>query len=152
MLYPKQTGKPILQATKTKLKFYDGSVAHVLREYNANCKYKVKLYHLNFKVTHRDQHPLLSGAMCQELGLIKMDVVHTVQSTDIIDQYRDVFKGLGCLEKEYHIKLDPAVSHSQQPSRRVPVALKGQLKEKLDDLTKKALYNQLQSIQHGSTT
>ena len=25
-----QTGKPILQASKTKLKFYDGSVAHVL--------------------------------------------------------------------------------------------------------------------------
>ena len=37
-----QTDKPILQASKTKLKFYDGSVAHVLGEYNAKCKYKKK--------------------------------------------------------------------------------------------------------------
>ena len=48
--------------------------------------------------------------------------------------------------------MDPAVSPSQQAPRHVPVALKKQLKEKLDDLTKKALYNQLQSIQHGSAT
>ena len=132
-----------------KLKFYDGSVAYVLGEYNANCKYKEKLYHLNFKVIHGDRRPLLSGATCQELGLIKLDVVHAVQSTDIIDQYRDVFEGLVCLEKEYHIELDPAVSPSQQPPRRVPVTIKGQLKEKLQ---KKALYNQLQSIQHESAT
>ena len=130
MLYP--TNRQANPAGyKNKLKFYNGSVAHVLGEYNANCKYKEKLYHLNFKVIHGDQRPLLSGATCQELGLIKLDVVHAVQSTDIIDQYRDVFEGLGCLEKEYHIELDPAVSPSQQPPRRVPVALKGQLKEKL---------------------
>ena len=78
-----------------------------------------------------------------------MDIVNAVQSPDIIDQYRDVFEGLGCLEKEYHIEMDPAVSPSQQAPRRVPVALKEQLKEKLQ---KKALYNQLQSIQHGSAT
>ena len=54
-----------------------------------------------------------------------------VQSPDIIDQYRDVFEGLGCLEKEYHIEMDPALSPSQQAPKRVPVALKEQLKEKL---------------------
>ena len=67
-----------------------------------------------------------------------MDIVNAVQSPDI-NQYRDVFEGLGCLEKEYHIEMDPAVSPSQQAPRRVPVALKELLKEKLDDLTKKGI-------------
>ena len=90
-----------------------------------------KIYHLGFKVIHGDQRPLLYGAMCQELGLIKMDIVNAVQSPDIIDQYRDVFECLGFLDKEYHIEMDPAVSPSQQAPRRVPVALKEQIKEKL---------------------
>ena len=60
-------------------------------------------------------------------------------SPDIIDQYRDVFEGLGCLEKEYHIEMEPAVSPSQQAPKRVPVALKEQLKEKFDDLTIKGI-------------
>ena len=51
-----------------------------------------KIYHLGFKVIHGDQRPLLSGATCQELGLIKMDIVNAVQSSDIIDQYKDVFE------------------------------------------------------------
>ena len=68
-----------------------------------------------------------------------MDIVNAVQSPDIIDQYRDVFEGLGCLGKEYHIEMEPAVSPSQQAPKRVPVALKEQLKEKLDDFTIKGI-------------
>ena len=83
-----------------------------------------KIYHRGIKVIHGDQHPLLSGATCQELGFIKMDIVNAMQSSHIIDQYKDVFEGLGCLEKEYHIEMDPAVSPSQQAPIGVPVALK----------------------------
>ena len=136
--YVQQIGNPVLQATRTKLKFYDGSLVHILGEYNAKCKHKGNLYQLNFKVIEDDQRPLLSGITCQELGLIKLDMVNAVQTTEIIDQYRDVFEGLGCLEGEYHIELDPKITLLQQAPRRVPVALKEQLK-KLDDLTRQGI-------------
>ena len=57
----------------------------------------------------------------------------------MIDQYKDVFEGLGCLEGDYHIELDPSVSPVQHVPRRVPVALKEQLKIKLDSLVSQGI-------------
>ena len=75
---------------------------------------------------------MLLGRTCQTLGLIKIDTVNAAQLTDLIDQYKDVFEGLGCLDGDYHIELDPSVPPVQHIPRRVPVALKEQLKVKLD--------------------
>lgn len=129
-----QNGKPVLQPTSTKLKFYDGSLVTALGEYRAQCVYKGKSYNLDFKVIQGDQRPLLSGKTCQALGMIKIDTVNATQPIDLIDQYKDVFEGLGCLEGDYHIELDPTVLPVQHVPRRVPVALKEQLKIKLDSL------------------
>jgi len=62
---------------------------------------------------------------------------------DLIKQYPDVFQGFGCLDGDYHIELDPSVSPVQHVPRRVPVALKQQLKEKLDSL---AVQGVIQSV------
>lgn len=130
-----QNGEPTLQPSSTRLKFYNGSLVPALGEYTAQCKYGDKTYTLDFKVMHGDQRPLLSGATCEALGVIKIDPVHqATQAMDLVDQYADVFEGLGCLEGEYHIEVDPSVSPVQHVPRRVPVALKQQLKEKLDNL------------------
>ena len=129
-----QNNSPTLQPTSTKLKFYDGSLVTTLGEYKAHCVYREKLYNLDFKVIHGDQRPLLSGKTCQALGMIKIDTVNVTQPVDLIDQYKDVFEGLGCLEGDYHIELDPSVSPVQHVPRRIPVALKEQLKVKLDSL------------------
>ena len=45
-------------------------------------------------------------------------------SEKIMERYADVFQGLGCLDGDYHIKIDPAVSPVVHPPRRVPFALK----------------------------
>lgn len=82
------------------------------------------------------QKPLLSGTMCEKLGLITINTVNSIEDTDdpIIVQFRDVFQGLGCLEGDYHIEVDPSVKPVQHLPRRVPLALKGRLKAKIDDL------------------
>jgi len=130
-----QNGEPILQPSSTRLKFYDGSLVLALGEYTATCRYGNKTHTLNFKVIYGDQRPLLSGVTCEALGMIKIDPVHhTTQESNLIEQYADVFEGLGCLEGEYHIELDPSVLPVQYVPRRVPVALKQQLKVKLGSL------------------
>ena len=129
-----QNDSPTLRPTSTKLKFYDGSLVTTLGEYKAHCVYREKPYNLDFKVIHGNQRPLLSGKTCQALGMIKIDTVNATQPVDLIDQYKDVFEGLGCLEGDYHIELDSSVSPVQHVPRRIPVALKEQLKVKLDSL------------------
>jgi len=64
---------------------------------------------------------------------------------DLIEQYADVFQGLGCLDGDYHIELDPSVSPVQHVPRRVPVALKQQLKEKLDSLAAQGIIQSVSS-------
>ena len=46
----------------------------------------------------------------------------------IMDQYKDVFTGLGCFEREYDIKVDEAEPPVVHAPRKVPYALKDKLK------------------------
>ena len=102
---------------------------------------------------HEDQRSLLSGATCQELAwLIKMSVVNVAQSIEISNQYRDIFEGLGCLKKEYHIKMHPKVCHPHKAPKLVSMPLNVQLK---DYLPKKGVVQPCSyraSSMHGSVT
>ena len=60
-----------------------------------------------------------------------------VTKDELIRQYPQVFgDGVGCLEGEYHIRVDQQQSPVQHPPRKVPVALRDRLKASLDDLEK----------------
>ena len=53
----------------------------------------------------------------------------------IIKKYPQVFsEGVGRLESEYHIRLNDQMGPVQHAPRRVPVALREQLKETLEEL------------------
>ena len=79
-----------------------------------------------------------------ELGLITVYTVCNVTSNTLIEQYNDVFKGLGCLGNEYHIDVDKSVIPVQHVPRRVPVAMKELLKQKLADLTKQGIITKVE--------
>ena len=56
----------------------------------------------------------------------------------LMKQFPEVFaEDVGQLEGEYHIKVDPSVSPVQHPPRRVPVAVREQLKSELERLTER---------------
>ncbi|KAL9953715.1 hypothetical protein ACROYT_G041171 [Oculina patagonica] len=58
--------------------------------------------------------------------------LHQADTPDILQEYSDLFQGLGCLPGEHAIKINPAVTPVVHPPRKVPVALKGKIKEELD--------------------
>ena len=78
------------------------------------------------------------------LGLITVHTVHNVKSTKLVEQYNNVFKGLGCLGDEYHIEEDKSVVPVQHVPRRVPVAMKERLKQKLSELTKQGIITKVE--------
>ena len=44
---------------------------------------------------------------------------------------------MGCLEREYHIEVDPTVTSVINPSRIIPAALRSRVKEEFDDMERK---------------
>lgn len=117
------------------------------------CQYRDKLYQVRFYIVDHNVPAVLSAATCTEMGLVSQ--IHTATSTSPKDQQTDTtssassvkhtetkinqtttseysysLQGIGCLPREHSIKIDP-VFH---PPRKVPVALKGKIKEELDHM------------------
>ena len=57
----------------------------------------------------------------------------------VLEEYSDVFSGIGCFEGSYHITVDPKASPVVHPPRRVLVTLQQPLKEELDSLVAKGI-------------
>jgi len=138
------TKSPPLQPEASQLKCYDNSIINTLGQCTLECNYQGKTYKLCFKVIDGDQKPLLSGTTCTELGLITVHAVCNVESTKLIELYDDVFKGLGCLGDEYHIDIDKSIPPVQHVPRRVPVAMKEPLRQKLTELTEQGVIKKVE--------
>ena len=90
--------------------------------------------------------PVLNWGLSQLMTVIEqLHQIHTVSirppgvnvttgMTDLLDEYKYVFRGLGDLPDEYHIVTDDAVPPVVHPPRHVPVALRDQIKEKLNKM------------------
>ena len=52
------------------------------------------------------------------------------------EEFGDVFKGQGCMERKLHLEIDKTVTPVINPPRRVPFALKEKLKSEIDRLEK----------------
>ena len=147
-----------LKKTSAASKMYKGSNIYPFGKCTLRCiKGEVsKDVHL-FDV---DKHvrPLLGAQTCQELYFIKVMVSdstcpETVRSVNdqlqtspsvlnkewILKEYSDVFEGLGCMDRLYHMEVDETVRPVVHPPRKVPVALRDRLKEELDKLVKEGI-------------
>ena len=140
------TTTPPLQSETSQLRCYDNSVINTSGQCTLQCTYQGNIYLLLFKVIDGDQKPVLSGSTCMDLGLITVHTVCNVtdKSKQFIEQYSDVFEGLGCMGDAYHIDLDTTIRPVQHVLRRVPVAMKEPLKHKLAELTKQGIITAVQ--------
>ena len=87
--------------------------------------------------------PLLGLESCLDLELITLNnkveqiglTVNEVQEKfTLLNEFHDVLKGLGCVEREYNIKLKANSHLTIQPQRNAPLRLIDKLKETLNDL------------------
>ena len=148
---------PKLTPSTASLRMYNDSKLKSLGEYHFSCRLRNQTHDLKFQVVDTKQHPLLCADTCQSLGLIELktvdmeDNVDTVnailknhveernQYDDIIKEYHDVFEGLGCLPGKYHIGIYPNAQPVQHYPRKVPLALKSELKKKVGELVDKGI-------------
>lgn len=88
---------------------------------------------------------MLSGSTCQALDLITVNKISSIQDSEdsLIIQYEDVCQGMGYLPRYYHNEVDPTVPPVQLLPRRVPLPLKDQLKEKIEELEHRGVIKQV---------
>ena len=63
---------------------------------------------------------------------------------DLIARYPECFDGIGKLKGEYHITLDPAVPPVVHPPRKVPISMKDEIKDELDNMVKNDIIAKIQ--------
>ena len=99
-----------------------------------------------FDVTFRSRHlrvefiiidtgeaTLLGLDACEKIGLVKIaDAVESTVTSPLIDEYADVFSGLGAMPGEHSIAVDTSVRPVIQPPRKIPLNLKPKLRVELD--------------------
>ena len=99
-----------------------------------------KKYLVPFVVVDSDSiRPLLGSTTAQQMKLIEVryENIQQVQADEvenIVDEYKDVFTGLGSMPGKVHLTVDPEVKPVVMPPRKVPLAVKPLLKEELDRL------------------
>ena len=119
-----------MKKSTTKLTSYSGEELQVKGQCVLNCQG----HDLQFFVVDTDQEPVMSFRALQDLGIIKVVLNVSKPSESYLKQYPNVFTGLGCLSKPYHIQLDSSVQPVVTPLRNQPAALRDRLKETLDEM------------------
>ncbi|KAL9951280.1 hypothetical protein ACROYT_G043918 [Oculina patagonica] len=96
---------------------------------------------LEYYVLRNDVKPLLGLESYLELEL---DEVQAKPS--LLDEFQDVFEGLGCVEGEYNIKLKANSLPTIQPQRNVPLRLLDKLKVTLNDLERNDIIAKVEEL------
>ncbi len=113
-----------------------------------------KKYVANFVVVSQGK-PLLGARAAQQMGLIQ--IMHenilaiekrkktplTIEK--IMEEFPDVFEGDGKLEGPIHLEIDRSIEPSRQPIRKIPVALKDELRDELKRMEKRGIIEKVET-------
>ncbi|BES91778.1 Reverse transcriptase (RNA-dependent DNA polymerase) [Nesidiocoris tenuis] len=141
---------PKLRPSSTTIRCFGGSSVKPLGRIEISVQKNGCKHPLVFEVVESASKPnarslpILSAETCELLDLVKLKEVKIIQSTAsdskaIIEQYNDVFSGIGCLEGECHLNVSPSFKPIKQTPRRVPVPLREELRQKLEELVSKQI-------------
>ena len=75
--------------------------------------------------------PILGFETSKKLKLIKL-ILTVTKPNPFIEEFKDVFQGIGQLEGECHITLKEGTEPKAVPARRIPISLQNRFKKELD--------------------
>ena len=130
-----------LCTTHKALTAYDGTPLKVDGQITLTCTYHSKKLEAQFFIVDTTSTPILGLETCLALNLMKLVLAVQNEETsytkqDVISKYADIFDGLGELEGESDIHLQPNAQPVVHPPRRVPIAICNKLKLELDRMEK----------------
>lgn len=126
-----------IQPTSRRLTGYGGEKLMVKGTCTLTCKYKERDMLLDFYIVDTQAPPVLGLQACLNMDLIKLVLSVAASPLDketVMQEYGDVFKGIGLFPGECNIHIDPAATPVVCPLRRTPLALRSRLKEELQHM------------------
>jgi len=127
---------PLLKKTHTVLVSFSKHKLKPCGEVVLSTRYKDKVEGVKFFVVE----PEVESVTCVKLGLLKR--VHQLTSKNLpksrvdLDNYPELFKGLGCLPGTYHIELTDGAIPVVHTPRKVPVPQREKVIEELKRMEK----------------
>ena len=122
---------------------YTGERQQIAGKINLRVWHKRSTQTLTFNVIDGEYQPILSLNTSIALGIVTLqycDVLSLTvlsRSNAILEEFKDVFEGLGELPGDYKIITDETVKPKVHPPRRVPIAPRPKIKEKLKELAQR---------------
>nr|XP_037285998.1 uncharacterized protein LOC119179019 [Rhipicephalus microplus] len=90
--------------------------------------------YFDFFIVKKSTQAILGLSASEALGLVSrtVDVVNTRSTIQAMTEFPELFQGIGCLKRQYHMVLRGDATPVVQPVRRVPQALLQPLRKELD--------------------
>ena len=128
--------KTAMRKSEITLKSFSGHTIKPKGTVTLPCIIKDCKHDISFQVIGKRAPTILGDETSEKIGLIKklFTMSPNPNEPDIIENYKDLFTGIGCLEGEYSIKIDRSVTPTVHPPRKVPLAIKDKLKAELDKM------------------
>ncbi|XP_067122089.1 uncharacterized protein [Centruroides vittatus] len=112
-----------IQPTAVRLTSFSGNDIPVLGTVIVNGVINDNLSaNIHFVITNTDSQTIIGLPTIQRLGLVKR-VFKINNHESVLSQYKDVFKGLGCLPGEYEISVNKDIVPVIEPPRKIPFML-----------------------------
>ena len=125
--------------SKVRIISYSGHKIPTCGEAMMAVSYKDKYHTVKFHIVEQDLRPLIGGKTSLDMGLVKRCYAMNVDPSEpipsynsIIQEYKDVFEGLGCLSGEYNVQLKENAKPVVHPPRKIPFAIRDKVKAELD--------------------
>ena len=132
--------KPKLQKARVRLiGYYDRVPIPCIGRCFVQVEYKGVTHRVSCLVIPGDRKPLLGLQTCEDMHLVKRVLNVDEQSEQrtgksLVQDYQDVFVGLGCLPGKHHITVKENSQPVQHACRKIPFPLQGKLKAELDKM------------------
>ncbi|XP_058448832.1 uncharacterized protein K02A2.6-like [Malaya genurostris] len=141
-----------LQPSSVRLQSFGGNSIKVLGQVKVKCRRSNRKYRLILQVVEVNHRPLLSAKASRELGFIKFCEtvkleaeestnssekllhVYRLKAQQSIDEYQELFEGYGKLPGTVTLEINDSCTPSIQSPRRVPIAMRNELKKELNYL------------------
>ena len=128
----KRTDGVKIKPSVTKLYDYSGNEIPVKGKCDISITFSGGTITLPFIVVSGQGVPLIGLKSARDLKLInEISEVRSDGYEALREQFKDIFSGLGCLEGQYKIDIDPNVRPVVHPCRKVPFSIKKRLKKEL---------------------
>ena len=146
ILYKSLTGDTklsMLRKCNKSIVSYTGERRQIAGKINLPVWHKRSTQTLTFNVIDGEYQPILSLNTSIALGIVTLhdcDVLSLTissRSNAILEEFKHVFERLGELPGEYKFITGETVKPKVHPPRRVPIALRPKIKEKLDELVQR---------------